>query len=67
MIKDERDGLEILKSELEYLRNEGYSEEASWRPRFIFEDSPTCVNFGHRDEPRSCLGCALLRAAGLLH
>lgn len=60
MIKDERDVLEVLKSELEYLRSGGYSEEASWTPRFIFEDSPTCLNFGHRDEPRPCSGCALM-------
>ena len=60
MIKDERDVLEVLKSELEYLRNGGYSEEASWTPRFIFEDSPTCLNFGHRDEPTPCSGCALM-------
>jgi len=60
MLKDERDAVEVLKSELEFLRNGNYSEGASWRPRFIFEDSPTCLNFGHRDNPSPCSGCILI-------
>lgn len=60
MLKDERDVVEVLKSELEYLRNGTYSERESWGPRFIFEDSPTCLNFGHRDNPSPCSGCVLM-------
>ena len=60
MLKDERDVVEVLKSELEYLRNGSYSERESWGPRFIFEDSPTCLNFGHRDNPIPCSGCVLM-------
>jgi len=52
--------VEVLKSELEYLRNGSYSERESWGPRFIFEDSPTCLNFGHRDNPIPCSGCVLM-------
>ena len=60
MLKDERDVVEVLKSELEYLRNGSYSERESWGPGFIFEDSPTCLNFGHRDNPSPCSGCVLM-------
>jgi hypothetical protein len=60
MLKDERDVVEVLKSELEFLRNGNYSERGSWGPRFIFEDSPTCLNFGHRDNPSPCSGCILI-------
>lgn len=60
MLKDERDVLEVLKSELEYLKNGGYSNQESWAPRFIFEDSPTCLDFGHRDNPSPCTGCVLI-------
>ena len=36
--------LTILKFEFEFLEFGGYSDAAryKWRPRFIFEDSPTC-------------------------
>jgi hypothetical protein len=60
MLKDERDVVEVLKSELEYLRSGAYSERGSWGPRFIFEDSPTCLNFGHRNHPLPCSGCVLM-------
>lgn len=60
MLKDERDVLEVLKSELEYLRNGSYSKRESWGPGFIFEDSPTCLNFGHKDNPGPCSGCVLM-------
>jgi hypothetical protein len=60
MLKDERDVVEVLKSELEFLRNGDYSKRGSWGPRFIFEDSPTCLNFGHRDNPSPCSGCTLI-------
>ena len=59
MLKDERDALEVLKCELEYLRSGGYSKQESWAPRFIFEDSPTCLNFGHKDNPSPCSDCVL--------
>lgn len=52
--------VEVLKSELEYLRSGAYAGGESWGPRFIFEDSPTCLNFGHRDTPSPCSGCVLI-------
>jgi hypothetical protein len=60
MLKDERDVVEVLKSELGYLKNGTYSGRESWGPGFIFEDSPTCLNFGHKDNPGPCSGCILM-------
>jgi hypothetical protein len=38
MAKAKRDLLEVLRLELEFLRNGGYRQASSWRPKFIFED-----------------------------
>jgi hypothetical protein len=62
MQKDERDLLEVLKSELEFLEHHGYrrSLETAWRPRYIFEDSPSCINYDSAESPRPCTDCALI-------
>jgi hypothetical protein len=62
MQKDERDLLEVLKSELEFLEQRGYqrSPEAAWRAKYIFEDSPSCVNYNSDASPRPCTDCALI-------
>ncbi len=62
MQKDERDLLEVLKSELEFLEHHGYrrSPETAWRPKAIFEDSPSCINFHSAGNPRPCTDCALI-------
>jgi hypothetical protein len=62
MPQDQRDLLEVLKFELEFLEQGGYGRlpRESWRPRFIFEDSPTCMNFNSKDrEP--CSKCLLMQ------
>jgi hypothetical protein len=62
MPKDDRDLLEVLKFELEFLEQGGYGRlpREAWRPRFIFEDSPTCMNFNSKDrEP--CSECLLMQ------
>ena len=61
MRKDERDLLKVLKSELKFLQMGGYSRQAWWGPQLIFEDSPTCVNCGRRDNPIiPCTECVLI-------
>ena len=47
MTKDKRDLLDVLKAELQFLEKGGYrhTARAEWRPQFIFQDSPTCLNF----------------------
>ncbi len=63
MQKDERDLLEVLKFELEFLEKGGYgrSPRTSWRPQFIFEDSPTCMNYDSKEDPRPCSDCVLMQ------
>ena len=63
MHKDERDLLEVLKFELEFLEKGGYgrSPRAPWRPQFIFEDSPTCMNYDNKEHPDPCGDCILMK------
>jgi hypothetical protein len=62
MPKDDRNLLDVLKFELEFLEQGGYGRlpREAWRPRFVFEDSPTCMNFNSKDrEP--CDECLLMQ------
>lgn len=62
MRKDERDLLDVLRHELDFLEKGGYGDSSrAWRPSFIFEDSPTCVNFGCKEDPRPCNDCVLIQ------
>jgi len=65
MRKDDRDLLEVLKFELRFLQKGGYgrlrSQAASWRPPRIFEDSPTCLNYGAREDRAPCSECLLMQ------
>jgi hypothetical protein len=61
MQRDERDLLDVLKFELEFLEKGGYgrSPREAWRPQFIFEDSPTCMNYDCKESPEPCTHCVL--------
>jgi hypothetical protein len=61
MPTDKRNLLEVLKFELEFLEQGGYGRlpREAWRPRFIFEDSPTCMNFNSKDK-EPCSECLLM-------
>jgi hypothetical protein len=61
MAKPKRDLLEVLRLELEFLKNGGYRNASSWRPRFIFEDSPTCLHYGNPEPKRPCSECVLMQ------
>jgi hypothetical protein len=63
MLTDQRDLLDVLKFELYFLEQGGYerSSVAAWRPRFIFEDSPTCVNYDATVDRTPCSACALMQ------
>lgn len=63
MQKDERDLLDVLKFELEFLEKGGYgrSPRQAWRPQFIFEDSPTCMNYDCQESPEPCTHCVLMQ------
>ena len=55
MASKKRDLLEVLKLELEFLKGGGYRKGSSWRPQFIFEDSPTCLNYGDPERKTTLL------------
>jgi hypothetical protein len=61
-MQDDHKLLTVLKAELAFLESGGYSNRARfpWRPNFAFEDSPTCLNFGAKEERRSCSECLLM-------
>ena len=63
MQKDERDLLDVLKFELNFLGKGGYgrSTREPWRPVFIFEDSPTCMNYDCKSDPAPCSDCVLMQ------
>lgn len=63
MCNDNRDLLTVLRSELEFLNKGGYRNTArvAWRPHFIFQDSPTCLNFDPTQPQRACSECALMQ------
>jgi hypothetical protein len=61
MAREKRDLLEVLKLELEFVKNGGYRQASSWRPKLTFEDSPTCLNYSHPEQPRPCSECVMLQ------
>jgi hypothetical protein len=63
MQKDERDLLEVLKFELQFLKDGGYgrSPRTAWRPQYIFEDSLTCMNYDSKENPGPCSDCVLMQ------
>ena len=62
MQKDERDLLDVLRFELQFLRDGGYgrSPKTPWRPQYIFEDSLTCMNYDSKENPAPCGACVLM-------
>jgi len=60
---DERNLLDVLKFELEFLENGGYgkSPREPWRCPLIFEDSPSCMNYDSKENPAPCLECILMK------
>jgi hypothetical protein len=51
--------LDVLKRELEFLNSSGY-HRPSWRPQFVFQDSPTCMNRDNPKDPKPCSECVLM-------
>lgn len=63
MAQDERDLLDVLKFELKFLEDGVYgrSPHTPRRRQVVFEDSPTCPNFGDPTRPHLCAECRLMR------
>ena len=62
MAKDDRDILELLKDELDFIEQGGYgrSVRTPWLPRSTFQDSLTCINYGYPYRAHPCNECHLL-------
>ncbi len=62
MRKDDAELLKMFQFELRFLEDGAYgrSPHAPWRASYIFEDSPTCLNFGDAAKPHPCTHCSLM-------
>ena len=63
MSEEERDILEFLRFELKFLEDGGYgrSPRTAWRPPYVLEDSPSCLNFDDAARPHPCSECLLIK------
>lgn len=61
--KDDRDLLEVLKFELDFVESGGYgrSVRTPQHPTSVFQDSITCINFGDPKRTRPCEECLLMQ------
>ncbi len=61
MEKDDRDVLEILREELEFIEQGGYgrSVRTPWKATSIFQDSLSCLNYGYPYKAHPCTECFL--------
>ena len=62
MAKDQRDLVELLKTELDFIEKGGYgrSVKTPWRPTSSFRDSLTCVNYALPEKSHPCSECHLI-------
>lgn len=62
MARDERDLVELLKTELEFIEKGGYgrSVRTPWKETSPFRDSLTCVNYTLPDKAHPCTECHLI-------
>jgi hypothetical protein len=62
MVTDERDILELLKDELDFIEKGGYgrSVRTPWQSKSTFQDSLTCINYGYPYRAHPCTECQLL-------
>lgn len=62
MSKDERDLLELLKTELDFIEKGGYgrSVRTPWKMTEAFRDSLTCVNYALPEKAHPCTECHLI-------
>ena len=62
MTNDDRDTLEVLKAELDFIEKGGYgrSVRTPRQPTSIFQDSLTCLNFADSHRRHPCNECLLI-------
>ena len=61
MSADDRDSLETLRAELDFIEKGGYgrSVRTPWKPTSVFQDSLSCLNFGYPYQAHPCNECFL--------
>ena len=69
MTTDERDILELLKEELDFIEKGGYgrSVRTPWHSKSTFQDSLSCINYGYPSCAHPCNECHLLDFVSLEH
>ncbi len=62
MSQDDRDGIEVLKAELDFIEKGGYgrSVKTPQQPTSVFQDSPSCLNLGDPERTHPCSECRLI-------
>jgi hypothetical protein len=62
MPKDDRNTLEVLRAELNFVKKGGYapSPREPRRAQLALEDSPTCMNYDTKESPTPCRECLLM-------
>lgn len=63
MPRDDRNTLEVLKAELNFVQKGGYgrSPREPWRATLALEDSPTCMNYDSQENRAPCSECLLMQ------
>jgi len=69
MTNEKRHLLTVLREELAFVERGGYrnTSEKAWRPLFIFQDSPTCLNHDPTQPPKPCSECPLMQLIPAKH
>src|SRR5262245_13284357 len=62
MAQDDRDALEVLKAELNFIEKGGYgrSVRSPRQPTSMLQDSPICLNYADLDRSQPCSECLLI-------
>lgn len=62
MATDDRDILELLYEELDFIEKGGYgrSVKTPWKPTSVFQDSLSCLNYGYPYRAHPCSACHLI-------
>lgn len=62
MAPDDRDILELLREELNFIEQGGYgrSVRTPWQAKSIFQDSMACINYADPEHTQPCNECHLL-------
>jgi hypothetical protein len=63
MPTDNRNTIEVLKAELDFIKKGGYatSTQDPWRAKLALEDSPTCMNCDSKKNSAPCGECLLMQ------